>query len=183
MAGEVRVEEGEMNISEQIRQMEGAAVVTYTAEYAPHVEFPTSYAGSQPPFQPLYEWVQRKWPDLSGGLKDAGLPAPNQEQQQRNVAWVVVKSIAANGTDGVYFGRRGLDAAKQAAPSIAQQYEGSNDPQAAEKIVAEVGEVGFNKGQAIISQEATDTGNLLQSGSIELVDDPSSLPDYPGGGQ
>lgn len=183
MAGEVRVEEGEMNISQQIQEMEAAGVVTYTAEYAKYVEFPTSYSGTQPPFQPLYEWVQRKWPDLSDGLKDAGLPAPNQEAQERNVAWVVVKAIAENGTEGVYFGRRGLDAAKQAAPSIAQQYEGSSDPQAPEKIVAEVAEVGFNKGQAIISQEATDTGNLLQSGSIELVDDPSTLPDPPGGGQ
>jgi hypothetical protein len=94
----------------------------------------------------------------------------------------VVNAIAENGTEGVYFGRRGLDAAKQAAPSIAQQFEGSNDPQAGEKIVAEVANTGFNKGQAIISQEATDTGNLLQSGSIEVYDSPSDLPSGAGRG-
>lgn len=165
-----------MNVDEQIREMSGGAVITYTADYAPHVEFPTAYAGTQPPYQPIRDWVHRKWGDLSAGLKEAGQPAANQEQQKDNVAWIVVKAIAANGTKGVYFGRRGLDAAKKAAPAIAAQYEGSGDPQAAEKIVAEVAEVGFNKGQAIISQEATDTGNLLQSGSIELVDDSSELP-------
>lgn len=181
MAGEVRVKERDVNVSEMISEMDSGAVVTYTAEYAQYVEFPTAYAGTQPPFQPIHEWVDRKWSDLSSGLKEAGLPAANRAEQKRNVAWVVVKAIAKNGTEGVHFGQRGLDAAARAAPSIAREYEGSSDPEAPQKIVAEVAEVGFNKSQAIISQEATDTGNLLQSGSVALVDDPSQIPADGGG--
>lgn len=173
MAGEVRVQEADVNISELFAQTEAAALVNYSVEYAKYVEFPTSYAGTQPPFDPIYEWVQRKWSTLSGGLKQG---AQGQPLTQRQVAWKVVNIIAEHGTEGVYFGRRGLDAAKQAAPSIAAQYEGSNDPNAGKKIVQEIATTGFNKGQAIISQEATDTGNLLQSGSIEIVDDPDDLP-------
>lgn len=175
MAGSVRVKTTDVNTDELLQESEKAALVNYSTEYAKYVEFPTSYAGTQPPFQPLYEWVQRKWPDLSAGLKEAGLPASTREQQQRNVAWIVVKAIARNGTRGVYFGRRGLDTAAKAAPAIAAQYEGSGDPNAPEKIVQEVATVGFNRGQAIIADEASDTGNLLQSGSIEILDDPSEL--------
>lgn len=166
-----------MNIEEMFQEMESAAIVNYTASYAKYVEFPTSYTGTQPPFQPIYEWVQRKWPTLSQGLKTG---SNGQPLTQRSVAWKVVNIIADNGTEGVYFGRRGLDAAKQAAPSIAAQYEGSGDPNAPAKIVQEVATTGFNKGQAIISQEATDTGNLLQSGSVEAGLDPGDLPS--GGG-
>ena len=179
MPGKVQVREGDVNIQEMFQEMETAAVVTYTASYAKYVEFPTSYTGTQPPFQPIFEWVQRKWPTLSQGLKTG---SQGQPLTQRQVAWKVVNIIAENGTEGVYFGRRGLDTAKQAAPSIAAQYEGSGDPQAPEKIVAEVAETGFNKSQAIISQEATDTGNLLQSGSIEVGLDPGDLPSPGSGG-
>ncbi|AGM11807.1 hypothetical protein M201_gp36 [Haloarcula californiae tailed virus 2] len=182
MAGEVRVKEGDVNVSEMIQEMDSGAVVSYGAEYAQYVEFPTAYAGTQPPFDAIHAWVDRKWPDLSSGLKDAGQPAANRAEQKRNVAWIVVKAIAQNGTEGVHFGQRGLDAAAAAAPAIARQFEGSGDPNAPEKIVAEVAEVGFNKSQAIISQEATDTGNLLQSGSIALVDDPRQITSGGGGG-
>lgn len=179
MPGKVQVREGDVNIEEMFQEMESAAVVNYSALYAKYVEFPTSYTGTQPPFQPIYEWVQRKWPTLSEGMKQG---SQGQPLTQRQVAWKVVNIIAEHGTEGVYFGRRGLDTARQSAPSIAAQYEGTGDPKAPEKIVQEVATAGFNKSQAVISQEATDTGNLLQSGSIEIVDDPSSLPDSPGGG-
>lgn len=174
MAGKVNFQQADLVVSEMIKQMEAGALVSYTASYAKYVEFPTSYAGTQPPFDPIFEWVDRKWPDLSDGLTTDSQGAP---LTRRQVAWKVVNIIAEHGTEGVYFGRRGLDTAKQAAPSIAGQYEGSNDPQAPEKIVAEVAETGFNKSQAIISQEATDTGNLLQSGQVELVDDIGELPE------
>lgn len=170
-----------MNISEVIQEMEAGALINYTALYAQYVEFPTSYAGTQPPFTPIFKWVQRKWGDLDGGLKDAGKPASNVEQQQRNVAWIVVKAIAAHGTKAVYFGTRGMEFAQQHAPRIAQQYENSNDPDAPRKIVGEVANTGFTKSQEIISQEATDTGNLLQSGSVAVVD-PSELPPPTAGG-
>lgn len=179
MAGEVRVKEGDVNISEMFAEMETGAIITYTADYAQHVEFPTTYTGTQPPFDAIHSWVDRKWPDLDSGLKEAGKPAANRAEQKRNVAWIVVKAIAENGTDGVYFGKRGLEEAKRVAPRIANHYEGSGDPEAPEKIVTEVANTSFNESQRIVSEEATDTGNLLQSGSYEVVDDPSDIPGGP----
>ena len=179
MAGEVRVKERDVNVEETIQATEAAALVNYSASYAQYVEFPTSYTGPKPPLQPLQDWVSRKWGDLSQGLKTHQNGAPLTERQ---VAFKVQSIIYQNGTDGVYFGRRGLDAAKQAAPTIAAQYEGSGNPEAGKKIVAEVANTGFNKSQAIISQEATDTGNLLQSGSIEVYDSPEDLPGDAGAG-
>lgn len=179
MAGTVRVKERDVNVEETIRETEAAALVNYSAAYAQYVEFPTSYTGPKPPLQPLQDWVSRKWSDLSQALKTGEQGQPLTERQ---VAFKVQAIIYQNGTDGVYFGRRGLDAAKQAAPTIAAQYEGSGQPRAGEKIVAEVANTGFNKSQAIISDEATDTGNLLQSGSIELYDSPEDLPGGAGRG-
>ena len=173
MAGKVRVKEGDMNIEETIQEMEAASAMVYTAEYAQYVEFPTAYTGPKPPFQPLRDWVGRKWGDLDADFKT---DQHGNALSKDAVAWKLQSIIYQNGTRAVYFGRRSLDTAANAAPAIAAQYEGSNDPQAPEKIVAEVAKVGFNKSQAIISQEATDTGNLLQSGSVELLDGPDDLP-------
>lgn len=173
MAGKVRVKERDVGAEEVVQETEAAALVNYSAAYAQYVEFPTSYGAKKPPWQPLRDWVGRKWNDLSQDLKTDQKNRPLTKDQ---VAYKVQQIIFENGTEGVYFGRRGLDTAKQAAPTIAAQYEGSNRPDAGKKIVAEVAETGFNKGQAIISQEATDTGNLLQSGSIEIFDSPSELP-------
>jgi hypothetical protein len=179
MAGTVRVRERDVNVEETIQATEAAALVNYSAAYAQYVEFPTSYTGPKPPLQPLLDWVSRKWGDLSQDLKtnDQGVPLT-----ERQVAFKVQSIIYQNGTDGVYFGRRGLDVAKRAASTIAAQYEGSGRPEAGKKIVAEVANTGFNKSQAIISQEATDTGNLLQSGSVEVFDSPSDLPSGAGRG-
>lgn len=179
MAGEVTVQEGDVNLSRLLQETEAAALINYTASYAKYVEFPTSYTGTQPPFQPIFEWVDRKWPTLDAGLKQSASGAPLTKRQ---VAWKVVKIIAANGTDGVYFGRKGLDTAEAAAPAIAAQYEGSNTPKAGQRIVQDIAETGFNKGQAVISQEATDTGNLLQSGSLHIFEDPSEMPTSGSGG-
>jgi hypothetical protein len=175
MAGTVQVQERDVRIEETIDQMESAALINYTAEYAQYVEFETAYdfEANGWPFPPLRDWVDRKWPDLSSGLKT---DAQGNDLSVEAVTWKVLHILNEHGSDGVHFGQRGLDAAKQAAPAIEAQFEGSGDPKAGEKIVAEVAEVGFNKGQAVISQEATDTGTLLQSGSIELVDSPADLP-------
>lgn len=173
MAGTVRVQERDVNVEEVIQETEAAALINYTAAYAQYVEFPTSYTGPKPPLDPLLDWVERKWNDLSQALKTG---AGNQPLTKRQVAFKVQNIIYRNGTEGVYFGRRGLDTAKQAASTIAAQYEGSGRPEAGKKIVAEVANTGFNKSQAVISDEATDTGNLLQSGSIEMYDSPDELP-------
>jgi hypothetical protein len=185
VAGKVRVKERDVNVEETVQATEAAALVNYTAAYAQYVEFPTSYTGPKPPLQPLLDWVSRKWNDLSRNLKTDSQGAPLTERQ---VAFKVQSIIYQNGTEGVYFGRRGLDAAEQAAPTIAAQYEGSGRPKAGKKIVAEVAKTGFNKSQAIIAQEATDTGKLGQSGSVEIFDSPSELPsgagrESGGGGQ
>jgi hypothetical protein len=45
-----------------------------------------------------------------------------------------------------------------------------------ETVLGEIGNLGFAESQRIISDEATDTGNLLQSGSIEWYDDPEDIP-------
>lgn len=158
--------------------MTAAVRIAYTVEYAVYVEFPTSYSGTQPPFQPIFEWVQRKWADLGGGIKDAGLSdgiQPGSEQHQKAVAWVVVKAIAKNGTEGVFFGKRSVAKGRQKAGAIARQYQRSDDPDAGRKIIEDIGDLMFEESQRIVSQEATDTGNLLQSGQIEFFTDPDEV--------
>lgn len=147
------------------------AKVGYTADYAAYVEFPTSYAGTQPPFQPLRDWVGRKWQDLDTGLKDAPLEGnddlvPNSPEHKNAVAWVVVMSIAETGTDGVFFLRRGFEAAKQAAEQFAEAHEGTDDLDAAQKIFEDTFDFAFQTSQDIVAQEASDQGNLLQSGFV-----------------
>lgn len=143
------------------------ATVGYAADYAAYVEFPTSYAGTQPPFQPIYEWVQRKWVDLESGLKAAGQEdADTKEEAQRTVAWIVVDAIAESGTDGVFFLNRGFAAAKQAAPQYLEAYEDTDDPDAARKAIEDTLDFAFEKSQEIVADEASDRGTLLESGFV-----------------
>lgn len=147
------------------------AKVGYTADYAAYVEFPTSYAGTQPPFTPLREWVGRKWNDLDEELKRIPLEgdpdfAPGSSEHKDAVAWVVVMSIADTGTDGVFMLRRGFDAAKQAANQFAEAYEGTDDIDAARKIFEDTFDFAFQTSQDIVADEASDRGTLLQSGFV-----------------
>ena len=161
-------------IDELFRNLRVVAKVGYTADYAGYVEFPTSYAGTQPPFGPLREWVGRKWQDLDAGLKSAPLEGnddmvPNSEEHKNAVAWVVVMSIADTGTDGVFFLRRGFEAAKDAAEQFAASYAGTDDPDAARKIFEDTFDFAFQTSQDIVADEATDEGNLLQSGFVIIT--------------
>lgn len=140
-------------------------VIGYTADYAPYVEFPTSYAGSSPPFAPLYEWVKRKWNDLDGGLKDLAT-GDTVTERQKQVAWIVQASISENGTDGVYFMGRSFEAAKQASRQFLEAYEGTDDIEAAPKAFKDTAEFAFETSQNIIAEEAYDEGNLLKSGYV-----------------
>jgi len=140
-------------------------VVGYTADYAPYVEFPTSYTGSSPPFEPLYEWVKRKWADLDSGLKDLAT-GDTIAERQKEVAWIVQGAIAENGTDGVYFMGRSFEAAKQASEQFLAAYEGSNNPEAPKLAFIQTGEFAFQKSQEIVAEEAYDTGNLQKSGFV-----------------
>lgn len=179
MAGEVRVREestkGGGSVAEILDDMTGAALINYSTEYAMYVEFPTSYT-SPPPYQPIRDWVDRKWNDLSQGLKAEG------GGTRDGVARLVQFAIAKNGIRGVHFGGRALNRGKQNAPRVLASYGGSGDTEANNKALAEIANGMFDMSQRIISQEATDTGNLLQSGSIEWFEDADDLPEPEGGG-
>lgn len=171
----VTVEFDAAKLDELFENLDVVAIVGYTAEYAAFVEFPTEYQGTQPPFQPLYEWVQRKWNDLDDGLKEVPLtttaegvvtPTPNSPEHKTQVAWVVIMSIAKDGTDGVFFLRRGFETAKQAAEQFAAQYEGTDDLDAARKIFEDTFDFAFATSQDIVADEASDRGTLLQSGFV-----------------
>ena len=167
----VTVEFDTSKLDELFENLEVVAKVGYTADYAGYVEFPTSYAGTQPPFDPLREWVGRKWNDLDAGLKQVPLEgdpdfAPNSDEHKDAVAWVVVMSIADTGTDGVFMLRRGFEAAKQAAGQFAEAYEGTDDIDAARRIFEDLLDFSFQKSQDIVADEASDRGALIQSGYV-----------------
>lgn len=167
----VTIEFDTSKLDELFENLAVVAEVGYTADYAAYVEFPTEYAGTQPPFEPLHEWVKRKWADLSGDLKQIPLngsnpPAPNSAEHKRAVAWIVVISIGKDGTDGVWFLTRGFEAAKQAAGQFAEDYEGTDDIDAARKIFEDTFDFAFQTSQDIVADEASDEGNLLQSGFV-----------------
>jgi hypothetical protein len=175
MAGEVdvRVGSGEdgRRAEEIIAEAEGGVLINYSTSYATYVEFDTAYT-SGPPLAPILKWVERKWPDLDAGLKEAGNGSKTQ------VASIVRNAINENGIDGIHFGARALNKMESKAPAIASQVEGSgmSGAEVKQTILGEVGNLGFAESQRIISEEATDTGNLLQSGSIEWYDDPEDIP-------
>lgn len=165
-------------IDRLFEELDVVARVSYSADYAAHVEFPTEYAGSRPPFTPLHEWVLRKWNDLDDGLKDVPLYDENGErndveadsaEHKRRVAWVVQVSIAEDGTDGVFFMRRSFEAAKDAGTQFLEQFKGSNDIEATRKAFERTYDFAFEQSQKIIAEEATDRGNLLQSGRVVVI--------------
>lgn len=188
MAGvEFEVEQDPIDIIEQTENAVGR--VEYPAEYASYVNYPTVYKGdSQPPFDPIYEWVKRKWADLSSGLKDAALQnvkdqgSVTTKEHQKKVAWVVVRSIGDTGTEGLYFAERSLKFGKDKADAVAQKYEGSNDPLAPYKAVVDITDLTFQHSQDIISgdrqvdttkeeESAFDEGFLKRSGMREYTQD------------
>lgn len=186
MPGEVTFQVFNEELEEVIDGMEFGGLVTYTTDYAHHIEFDSFWGSSPPPYSALRKWVHRKWPDLDSGLKDAGMPTDSQgnptvprnsDAHKDGVTWVVVNSIHANGIEGIFYGRRSLELGKSKADTIAQQYAGSNDPRASEKIVEDILDLMFEASQKIIREEATDTGNLLESGLVDLTDDLGDLPE------
>jgi len=188
MAGvEYEVEQDAVDIIDQTANAVGK--VEYPAEYASYVNYPTDYAGdSEPPFEPIHEWVKRKWGDLSTGLKNAALEnvddpgSVTQKEHKRKVAWVVVRSIGDSGTEGLYFAERSLKFGKDKADAVAQKYENSNDPLAPYKAVVDITDLTFQHSQDIISGDrkvdtdkedasAFDEGFLKRSGMREYDQD------------
>lgn len=172
----VTVEFDHGKLDDLFAALDVTAVVGYGADYAAYVEYPTEYTGTQPPFEPLYEWVDRKWADLDPGLKEAGeRNADSVDEAKRNVAWIVVSAIAENGTDGVFFLNRGFEAAKQAGEQFLESYEGTNDIQAGRKALVDTVDFAFETSQDIVADEASDRGQLLQSGFVIVEQDGSEV--------
>jgi len=141
----------------------------YSVDYAKYVNYPTSYSGTAPPFEPIRKWVHRKWNDLDDGLKGSAFrEGMTQEEHKDAVAHVVQNAIAENGTEGVYFAERAVAEVERQAKAFAARYENSEDPHAPFKIVRDVTDAAFGISQDIIAEEATDTGNLLQSGYVRV---------------
>lgn len=182
MAGvEYEVEQDAVDIIDQTANAVGK--VEYPAEYASYVNYPTEYTGSsQPPFDPIHEWVKRKWGDLSQGLKDAALEnvedpsSVSQKEHKRKVAWVVVRVMGDKGTEGLYFAERSLKHGKDKADAVAKKYENSNDPLAPYKAVVDITDLTFQYSQDLISGDknvdtdkeeasAFDEGFLKRSGT------------------
>lgn len=185
MAGEVEFRLHEAEIEEVIDALEAGGLITYTTDYAHHIEFDSFWGSSPPPYPKLRRWVHRKWPDLDEGLLQEAMTYDEEgnevfpwgsERHKDAVAWIVVKSIQDNGIHGVFYGRRSLEHGKGNAGTIAQRYAGTDDPRASEKVVEDVLDLMFATSQEIIAEEASDTGNLLQSGLVDLLHAPHNPP-------
>lgn len=158
-------------LDEITEAMEVEGSFGYTADHAPYVNWETTYAGTQPPFDPIRKWVHRKWNDLDAGLKDyaaSGDTDLSTDQLKDRVAWVVVNAIAANGTKAIRFMERAIERAKGNISALEQPYADSEDPHAPFKIVRDTLDYAFGESQDIIADEATDTGGLLQSGFVDV---------------
>lgn len=169
----VQVQFNDSALREVLETLSGAAVITYGVDYAPFVEFETAYAGTAPPFKAIRGWVGRKWADLDSGMKDAAFESHMTTDQWKDaVAWLVVNAIAKHGTRGVHFGGRSVAKMRANAEAFAKAYEGSSDPQAPRKLLEDIAHFGFEHSQDIIAREASDTGDLLQSGLVYITEEP-----------
>lgn len=145
--------------------------VAYTAAHAQHVEWDTEYSSLDVNtiFGFIRPWVDRKWNDLSSGLKAAAIEGRDdvsEESHKDAVTGMISHSIKDTGIEGVFYGQRSVEFAKQQANAVASTVEGSNNPEAAEVVIAELLNLSFAKSQEIIGEEATDRGTLLQSGQV-----------------
>lgn len=167
----VEVKSGDLegDVADLVGRLEAEGSFGYTTDYAEWVNYPTQYTGSPPPFKPLRKWTHRKWNDLDGGLKEAAYrEGMTVEEHKDAVANMVRFAIAENGTEGVFFMERAIERAKANADAIANQYENSEDPDAGYRILVDFLDFGFGQSQDIVADEATDTGNLLQSGYVDV---------------
>lgn len=162
----------------EIEESEAEGSFGYDAEHGKWVNYDTEYA-SPPPFDPIYQWVDRKWNDLDEGLKLAALDEDDDTARQRaeeiprddwkrEVTNLVRFGIFENGIEGVRFMERSIERARADMEAIAQVYEDSDDPRAGFKIVRDLLDFAFGISQDIVADEATDRGSLLQSGYVNV---------------
>lgn len=143
--------------------------IKYGVDYALYVEHDTAYAGSEPPFDPIHQWVQRNWNDIDTAIKRMardGRDTLSEAEHMEVTAWIIVNSIADSGIEGIHFGARSLEHGKAKADTIVAKYAGSDDPEATKHIAEEITQAMFEKSQNIIESEANDTGELKDSGSF-----------------
>ena len=171
-----RVEADLGDLPEFANEAEGS--FGYDALHAPYVEWDTTYS-SPPPYDEINPWVERKWNDLPEGLKLGALADDEKQARERasnisrsewqkEVTFMIMFAIEENGIEGVHMTARGAKKAREDAQKIAQQYEDSDDPDAAFKIIRDILDFAFGISQDIIADEATDRGSLLQSGFVSV---------------
>lgn len=166
---EVTAGDVDWDVSDLVERLEAEGSFGYTTDYAEWVNYPTAYTGSPPPFKPLRKWTHRKWNDLDEGLKDAAFREGMTASQHKDaVANMVRFAVAENGSEGVYFMERAVERAKANADAIAAQYENSEDPDAGYHLLVDLLDYAFGQSQDIVADEASDTGNLLQSGYVDV---------------
>lgn len=143
--------------------------IKYTAPYAFYVEFDTAYA-KMPPYEPIREWVEREWNDLSRGLIEMAEESvgddATDEELKKVVTIIIQKSIKKNGIDGVFFGRNAIEHGKQKAEMIANVHMERENPY--ESIARNLVEVMFEHSQGTIENEAKSSGDLKDSGEWDV---------------
>lgn len=144
--------------------------ITYTAPHAMYVEFDTAYGGSNIPFDPLFEWVQINWSDISSGIKEMAEKQlggdPSQEEIKKQVTWIIIGAIKKNGIEGVHFGKRAIEHGKEKAEMVANVHAERENPY--ELMAENLVEIMFEHSQGTIEEEAKSTGELKDSGEWDV---------------
>lgn len=165
-------EESVEDIRERMSNVRGS--VGFTADHAPHVEFPTSWDGEKPPFNPIRDWVVREWGNLDAGLKEAarndGTPV-NSDKHVDEVTWLILNSIAANGQDGVFMLRRAVNRVRRRSDSIADRFAGRDDEDVHRDIIQEFLDEIFHEMREIVRDEAHSSSSLYNSAFTDIDDE------------
>jgi hypothetical protein len=155
---EVNPEWNEKQFEEFLDSLRGAkGMLTYPTDYALYVEIDTSYDGTQPPFEPIRDWVVRN-------ITEGAITASEAEYNSiDDIAWAIVNHIAENGTDGVYFVTFTKTRIALNWDEIIGNYDGEVDApeQIVKDLLDEMLEYSTDK---LEQEEKIDTGNLIDSG-------------------
>lgn len=143
--------------------------IKYTAPYALWIEFPTDYTApeSTPPFDPIYEWVEREWSEL-GPVKEVAKESLGddytEEELMETVTWIIIKNMDHQG--GVYFGKQALEHGKEKAELVANIHKERENPY---RLMAEnLVELMFEHSQGTIENNAKSSETLKDSGEWEV---------------
>lgn len=143
--------------------------ITYSAPYALYIEFETTYADSNVPFDPIYEWVEREWSELGPVIsvaKESFDYDPSQEELKEAVTWIIIKSMDTQ--EGIHFGRRAIEHGKQKAEMVANIHKEREN--AYELMAENLVEIMFEHSQGTIEEEAKSSGALKDSGEWEVYE-------------